>query len=633
MKKSLALFFIFLLLLEINMIFKSKRYSRADSDTTPPTSTLSQIPSSPDGTNDWYVSPIDFTITADDLESGVRSISYKLDSDDVQTQIFNNTLNLVQNPSFEEAGTPVNLWDKTNDDINAVFTQDSIAAPSFGTKSAKISATTGTWNGYNNRNNFAVATSNENMTSSLWIKTQNVNLQVNYKIYAVYTGMGGSEQTQLIAATSDISGTNDWQKLTLNFVVNVDNAIGVYMDMGIKGSGSAWFDGASITSAFTQPSVEFVVSSNGSHTLEYYSTDNAGNEETHQTTTFKIDTKAPSRFTNFTITQAGNDHTFIVSISVTDNTSGLDTGTAQFQYSVDEGVTWGYYSDFSNCNSTFTEDWTNGSTNPSTSGTKNTIISTPAIDFCNNNWAVTKKIRFKIKDLAGNQGQSADFTINGAWIEVVNGDIFANEGISMQSSSKITYLAGAVDGISNITSTNNWFLEDYEAMDFSTYDEWYAKNPTTTALPAGKLPTTSGSYRVNSDFTIASTTVPNGLDDVQDLSGLIYVNGDLNINSNYELHDTSGIIFIVKGDITVNSAVSSIDGFFITDALFDLTGGNTQIDIFGGVQADEYNMKRSLSGNQNSTTPAQIFTYKPKYLIVGKNQLTTNSDVTWLEVK
>ncbi len=232
--------------------------------------------------------------------------------------------------------------------------------------------------------------------------------------------------------------------------------------------------------------------------------------------------------------------------------------------------------------------------------------------------------------MAGNEGQSGDFTINGAWVRVNGGDIHSNNSISMQSNSTVDYLAGASNEISNITSTKSWFLEGYGTLPFDSYDTWYARYPTTTPPPNNKVPKVSGTYRVNNDFTIASNTLPSGLSTTQNLSAMVFVNGDLNINSNYSLHDTSGIIFIVKGDITVGNSVSKIDSYYISDGLFDLGSGSTQIDIWGGVQADSFNIKRSLSGNQNTSNPSQIFKFQPKYLIIGKSLLGSETEVTWL---
>ncbi|MBI4091172.1 hypothetical protein HY419_00305 [candidate division WWE3 bacterium] len=609
-----------------------QRSSRAVTDTNPPVSSITLLPSSPDGLNGWYITPIDFTITGDDLESGIKSINYNLDSTGLQTKTFNDTLNLVSNPSFESPGTPLDSWDKTNDDTQAIFTQDSQAAPSLGTYSAKVDATQGSaWHGFNNKNFYVVASPYQNMTSSVWVMASNVALSAYYKIYIVYDGGDGQNAYQLEATSPVVTGTFAWQKITLNFVVNHPNALGVYIDLGLDGTGAAWFDGVSITSSITQPSTNFAVSANGNHSLEYYSIDNANNEETpHKIQTFKIDTKVPSKWTNFTLTRQGNDHTFNVSVKVTDTTSGVDVSTAEFQYSVDEGVTWGYYSNLLNCGSSFVQGWKQASSNPNSDGSTTVTLSTGAINFCNSNWTDTKMIRFRLADMAGNQGESGDFTINGAWIELEYGDVFSNSSIAMKSNSKVRYLAGSASTVANITSTANWYLTDYEPLPFMTFDDWYARYPSTTPLPNGKLPTTSGKYYVNTDFTVASNTIPSGFSTIANLSAVVYINGDLNVNKDYNVHTASALIFIVKGDITVANNVSTVDSFYITDGTFDVGASTTQLTVDGGVHADTFNLKRSLTGSQNSTKPAVIFKYRGKYPAVGKKQLSSESKILWL---
>ncbi len=604
--------------------------TRASGDTTAPTSTLSINPSSPDGQNGWYVNPVDVTIAADDLESGVQSINWTLDGTS-DSQTFSNTLNLAPNPSFEDAGLPVNMWDKVNDDGGASYTQDPSAAPSLGASSVSIVSTTSDWHGINHKNNFSVASNLQNMTSSLWIRTENVTGSAQYKVYLVYDDGVGNSGTSLLATSASVTGTQPWQKISLNFIPNNANTVGIYIEAGLTGTGSVWFDGANISSSITTTQTNFAVSASGNHSLSYHSADFSGNVETPRNTTFKIDTKAPSKWVNFSLTQSGNTHTFIVSIRASDAISGIDVSTAQFQYSVDEGATWGYYSTLTGCNTTFNSGWANASTSPNSDGSTTVTVSTPAIDFCNSNWATSKKIRFRVSDMAGNLSQSSDFTINGAWVQVGSGEIGSNFDIGMQTGSQTAHLVTSKGSLSGITSSSGWYLEDYDhTLPFQTYSTWYSKYPTTTSLPSGRLPTASGRYRVNSDFTIASSTLPSNLSTRQNISAVIFINGDLNVNTNYSLHATTGYIFIVNGDVTVGNSVSSVDGYFISDGEFDVGSGSTALTITGGVQADSFNLKRSLSGNQNTSNPAETFNFHTKYFITGRNQLTDNYSVTWL---
>src|SRR3990167_10511043 len=90
-------------------------------DVTPPTTTYVQTPSSPDGNNGWYKTPVRFDLTATDLESGVKEINYRINEGIWQKVSFSDSLNLVQNPSFETTGGTTSglaSWDSTLIDSN-----------------------------------------------------------------------------------------------------------------------------------------------------------------------------------------------------------------------------------------------------------------------------------------------------------------------------------------------------------------------------------------------------------------------------------------------------------------------------------------------------------------------------------
>jgi cytochrome c len=55
------------------------------SDTTPPETTATLTPATPDGDNDWYVSPVEVTLAATDDDSGVARTEYSLDGGETWT--------------------------------------------------------------------------------------------------------------------------------------------------------------------------------------------------------------------------------------------------------------------------------------------------------------------------------------------------------------------------------------------------------------------------------------------------------------------------------------------------------------------------------------------------------------------
>ncbi len=92
----------------------------------------------------------------------------------------------------------------------------------------------------------------------------------------------------------------------------------------------------------------FAVSGDGTHTVDYYSVDLAGNTEPTKTTTIKIDTTLPVQSISLAGT-AGNNGWYrssvTVTLSCTDATSGVRTGSPQ--YSLDGGAYLAYASPFS----------------------------------------------------------------------------------------------------------------------------------------------------------------------------------------------------------------------------------------------------------------------------------------------
>ena len=209
-------------------------------------------------------------------------------------------------------------------------------------------------------------------------------------------------------------GSNAWYTSS----VEVD-LIAADTDGGVA-STEYWVDSGAHNSVTYLPGAptqtQFNVSSDGTHTLSYFSTNLDGvQEEVKTTPTFKIDTSAPANWRDFTATQAGNDHTFTLSITVDDLPSGLDPTSAYFNYSVD-GITFGYYTTPTSCSSEFVAQdpikappeagsgWRQVPTqNPSTPGANTITLTTDAVDFCNSSWNLSEAMQFYIRDMAGKE--------------------------------------------------------------------------------------------------------------------------------------------------------------------------------------------------------------------------------------
>lgn len=126
---------------------------------------------------------------------------------------------------------------------------------------------------------------------------------------------------------------------------------------------------------------------------------------------------------------------------------------------------------------------------------------------------------------------------------------------------------------------------------------------------------------------------------------VVYVGGNLNILGNFGPLTGSGssIIFIVAGNVNVNTSASRTDGIYIVGGTFndyDNVGGivGNQLSIYGAIYTHAFNLGRILSNLPacdptctNSKTPADIIYYQPRYL-VALTQMIGSPTISWQEV-
>ena len=80
--------------------------------------------------------------------------------------------------------------------------------------------------------------------------------------------------------------------------MSVGDAIGVYLELGVDGTGTAYFDAVSLSEATAAAQVNFIIGTDGEHTLEYYSVDRAGNSEAISSVDIDIDQTPPGNWTD-----------------------------------------------------------------------------------------------------------------------------------------------------------------------------------------------------------------------------------------------------------------------------------------------------------------------------------------------
>ena len=221
-------------------------------------------------------------------------------------------------------------------------------------------------------------------------------------------------------------------------------------------------------------------------------------------------------------------------------------------------------------------------------------------------------------------------------------DIFTDEGLYNADYLVIT----ESPTITNFDSAKGWEINDYgtltldpdpgSSMYVALLDRYGSK------CPGGPIP-----LNITNPVPLANAITPGCSIIIQDLAGnvtindnawlpsglgvgytgypvIVFVPGNLVIERNLGINPDTGIIFIVQGNIIVDSSVERIDGVFITDGTFysrdvitcalNPSHDDDRLVINGAVYAfGDLCFTRDL-GASNENTPAELINYEPKYL-------------------
>lgn len=645
MRKHTALFKktnTFKLFLFVGILALSNNITQAG--TTPPTTTATKDPLTPNGDYSWYVTPVTINLQATDLESGVRTLNYKIDTNDWQTITYEDTLNISPNPSFEIPSGVSNIstygWNATLLDAETTYSRDtSFSVPGFESTSIKITSTNTAWHSIDHSEEYALTTPFNNMSAAAYIKTDTALTGANINIYMVEDEGFGPTYTYL-ASSPVISGTTDWTYVKVNFMVNSPSATGVYIDLGLQGSGTAWFDAVTITDSMTSATTPVIIAGDGNHTFQYYSTDRAGNIEATKSLTFKIDQTPPGNWHGSGAFRGflGTIYQLWVYTIVDDPTSGISTFTDRYQYKTELNPTFGKYSNLLSCSSTWSENgWVILISPPFLPGVKSAYLLTPKTSFCNSNWNACKTVRFQAEDIAGNISIK-DFCINGPWIKLRGeGSVRANNGIDMLSEADgdnaDAIVESATTQIDFFTSTRDWLLQGYSPEPEVSYQSLSDRAGSKTSF-TGTLPSSDGVYRHDGDYTLDAGDIP-GTYSTSDLEQVIFIEGNLTINTNIGIRDQSAVLFVVSGDIEIEKTVTEIESGLVTDqTLFTayniVDGDDTEILYLKGIfVADKFKFQRTLQGTNNSDIASEDFTFEPKYGVKLRDYLGQNA-IRWV---
>jgi len=613
----------------------------------PPYTSLSKTPALPNGKNNWYVTPVNIVLSSTDLGSGVSTINYRIDGGSWVVVRKSDTLNLAPNPSFEvqDPSSSINTqaWEAGLQDMYTTYSRDTIS-PLFDSTSIKIYANAAGWHSINNAANYAVANPLSSMSAEVWLKTTSASGNAYFKMYAVSQDVEGNFIYTLLGQSSSITGSTEWVKLSLNYTVSVTDAIGVYMDVGLDGVGILNIDGVSINNALKSADTSFTVSTDGNHTVDYYSTDRSGNVEPIQSAFFKIDQTPPGNWRNSNAYRGlfgPSDHHLYVTTVVDDLTSGLSTLTDKYQYHTENNPGYGVYSDLMRCSSTWQPGgWAILISPPFLPGSTTAILLTPKTDFCNSNWRICKTVRFYAEDMAGNSAYK-DLCINGPWIKIRGGGIFGSRsGINMLSESNEANTDSVIEAgnsqVSFFTSTRGWVVKDNIIDTDLSYSELRGMTKVPTEITS-TLPMTDGVFIKNGSLTINSTSTPRNYE-TTNLKQVIFVNGNLRFDRELLLSQNAAVLFVVSGDVEIRKTVSEIncaihsDGTFYT--AYDTSEGDqtSTLKLNGVFVANKFIFQRTLQGTDNIQIPSEEFTYSPKYGYLLRQYIGTNA-VRWLKTE
>jgi len=610
----------------------------------PPYTTLTKTPAIPNGLADWYITPVNIVLAATDLDSGVGSINYKIDSGSWITVTKSDTLNLAPNPSFEIAssGSSINTlyWEAGLQDGLATYGRNTLNYV-FDSTSIKINSAGAGWHSINHAVSYSAANPLSNMLAEVWLKTESVLGNAYFKIFAVSKDINDNFVYTELGQSPTVNGTTAWAKISEPFVVSVADAIGVYIEVGLEGAGIVYMDGATINNSLKSADTTFTVSTDGNHIISYYSVDRSGNIEPVQTASFKIDQTPPTNWRNSNAYRGvfgPSDHHLYVTTMVDDTTSGISTLTDKFQYHTDRNPEFGSFADLMSCASAWQPNtWAPLISPPFLPGVVTATLLSPKTDFCDSNWKICKTVRFYAEDLAGNSS-TKDLCINGPWIKLRGGGLVGSRlGIDMLSESSDNNTDSVIEAgnfeVHFFTSTKGWVVKNNTGIKDYTYLELLESTRTPIEI-FNTLPTTDGVYIKNGDFTISATSLPNGYG-TSTFKQVVFINGNLRFDKEITLAPSSAVLFIVSGDVEIRKTVSEINCAIHTDGTFytaydtdegDQTG---TLKLRGVFVANKFIFQRTLQGTDNVEDPSEDFTYEPRYGNLLREYIGINA-VRWL---
>jgi hypothetical protein len=249
------------------------------------------------------------------------------------------------------------------------------------------------------------------------------------------------------------------------------------------------------------------------------------------------------------------------------------------------------------------------------------------------------------------------------WVQTVGGDVYAASSVVSSIPSTITTyfnLAGAMGDAGMVSYGSSYdFTLDYASFgeDLVSEKKWLVQHTAATtnfyehfatqmdvsgsATPLEILlniskPTTCTEspcvYLANGDVTTdAASAWAIGATE----QTVLFVNGNVTINSNIAIASGGFFAIVANGNITLDPAVTELHGIYIAsnttgNAVFHSGSGAEQLVVTGSVIADNFALERDLV-SLNAAAPGEIFMFNPQLLFTMPDTMKETPYI-WQEV-
>jgi hypothetical protein len=222
------------------------------------------------------------------------------------------------------------------------------------------------------------------------------------------------------------------------------------------------------------------------------------------------------------------------------------------------------------------------------------------------------------------------------WLQVSKGDVGSLSKLSSGGTSQSDYLIITSDDAISFLSLKKWLIKNpplpaynlkvnppVDAGMFSSFKP--PASPPATALQSdlGNLSTSLSGNKVlySGDFTL----VTEGDITYSGPPAVVFIDGNMTIISGLSIGTSTGIIFVVQGNVSIDRFVTNVDGVFAVGGNFKTTdnwpscqnptANDTKLTIHGAVYvAGTACFNRNLSLSNDPSNPAETIIYEPKYL-------------------